>query len=310
MRSCKIVVVGPGAVGCLFASMFHGAGAEVWLLARTKEQADALRTQGVSIERNGIVHHIPWSMVTHDATYLGTTDLVLLCVKAYDTAGAVQNVLPAIVRNTILVTLQNGLGHIELISQYIAPHQIVAGITAHGATRLGIGNIRHAGEGETTIGAVHPSGNTAVNKVLQIFTAAGIQTTVAADITSALWGKLLINAAINPLTAILRIRNGELIALPSVRDVLCAVLAEGQHVAHELGVRLPYDDPVAKVYAVCQATSDNLSSMYQDVCAGKRTEIDFINGAIVRFGTAVSVPTPVNRLLVQLVTALSAMPPR
>ncbi|MCX8044031.1 MAG: 2-dehydropantoate 2-reductase [Desulfobacterota bacterium] len=304
MADADIVVVGPGAMGCLFAGLFRKAGFMVWLLARTKTQADRVRETGICIEEGDTIWRMPWPHITNDVTLIGRAHCILLCVKAYDTDSALKSVVPLIGSDTIVVTLQNGLGHIDIIKRYMPEERIIAGITAHGATRLGNGYIRHAGVGETIIGAVTATGKDGLLKAAQIFYKAGIPTTTTDNITSVLWGKLIVNAAINPLTAIFRLRNGDITSSQYLQDILRAIVGEAQNVAHAWGITLPYTDPLAKVFDVCRATAENFSSMLQDVNAHRETEIDFINAAIVRYGEAMGVPTPVNRVIVLLVKAL------
>lgn len=301
----KIVVVGPGSMGCLFASMLKAAGHDVWLMARTEDQAAWIREHGLCIEKDGIVHRIPWPNVSNSAECIGTADMVFICVKAYDTEKALNSVLLSIDQHTLVITLQNGLGHIEIISRYVPLDRIIAGVTAHGATLLAKGYVRHAGAGETFIGAVHPEGASVLPTVLKLLIRAGIQTTAAENISSVLWGKLLVNAGINPLTAIFRIRNGGILGSEWLEAIMGQAVQEGQRVAEKLGIKLPYADPLSKALDVCHATAENLSSMCQDIRAGRKTEIDFINGAIVRYGKEVQIPTPVNNALVFLVKAIS-----
>lgn len=301
----KIVVVGPGAMGCLFASMLKTAGHDVWLLTRTKDYAEWIRKQGLCIEKEGIVHRMLWPTVSHSARDIGACDIVLICVKTYDTDEALHNVLPSIHQHTLVITLQNGIGQVEIISRYVPSPRILVGVTEHGATLLAKGYVRHAGAGATYIGAVHPEGANFLPSMVKLLIRAGIQATAAEDISSILWGKLLVNAGINPLTAIFKIRNGELLASRWLEVIMRKVVHEGQRVVEKLGIKLPYADPLSKIFDVCRNTAENISSMYQDIRAGKKTEIDFINGAIVRYGKEKHVPTPVNNALVLLVKAIS-----
>ena len=304
-NSKKIVVVGPGAIGCLFASMLKAAGHDVWLLARTEEHAEWIREHGLCIEKNGVIHRIPWPTVSNSAGYIGVCDMVFICVKVYDVEKALHDVLPSIGQHTIIISLQNGLGHLEIISRYVPPGRIIAGVTEQGATLLGRGYVWHAGKGETFIGAIHRDGESLLPTVLELLIKAGIPATAPEDIFSAIWGKLIVNAGINPLTAIFRIRNGEILDSKWFKTIMGKAVYEGQRIVERLGIKLPYTDPLSKALEVCYVTAGNISSMYQDIRAGRKTEIDFINGAIVRFGKDMHIPTPVNNALVLLVKAIS-----
>lgn len=299
----KIIIVGPGAMGCLFAALLCRAGHEVWLLARNEAQAALMHERDICMETAGDTMHIPRSAVTATPEHIGTADIVLVCVKAYDTHAALTHALPAITRRTTVLTLQNGLGNIEILCGEVAPEQVLAGTTAHGATRVSTWLIRHAGIGETVIGAVHPAGRSRLQAVGKFLNDAGIRTMPAEDITGVLWGKLLVNAGINPLTAIMRIKNGQILESPPLESIMRQAVHEGRQIADALGIALPYPDPVGRVTEVCRATAENISSMHQDILAGRKTEIDQINGMLVRYGSQHHVPTPVNSMLTWLVTS-------
>ncbi len=208
--------------------------------------------------------------------------------------------------NTIIMTLQNGLNNVETISGIFGQEKIVAGITTHGATLLGIGHVRHAGIGKTIIGEVK-QGSIAVNKLNQIanmFSKSGFETIISEDILKHIWGKLIINTAINPITALTKMRNGELLEHDETKELLHLTVNESAHVASAHSIRLPYDDPTLVVEETCRATANNISSMLQDVLNNKRTEIDSINGAIVKEGSKVGINTPINKVLTYLVKGL------
>jgi len=299
----RYLILGAGALGSVFGGLLQLAGHEVCFVGRGAH-LEALRTQGLKL--TGIWgEHGPLkvSAATAPAELTEPFDVILLCVKAYDTEQALRSAAACIGADTAVVTLQNGIGHTDCIARYATPERTVVGTTAHGATRLGQGHVRHAGTGETVIGGLHPAAQPAAERMQRLFTDAGIQTVIAADIRAALWGKLIVNAGINPLTAVFKIRNGGILDSPDLQTVMRTAVAEACAVAGRLGIRLPYPDPVAKVLDVCRATAGNISSMHQDILAGRRTEIDSINGAIVNHGRTLGVPTPVNSLLVGLVTA-------
>jgi len=303
----KIIIVGPGAMGCLFAGILCRAGHEVWVLARDEAQAALIRERDICIETAGDILHLPRTVITAAPEHIGVADIVLVCVKAYDTHAALKHALPAISRGTTVVTLQNGLGNIEILCQEVAPEQVLAGTTAHGATRISNWHVRHAGIGETVIGAAHPAGRSRLQKVGKILNDAGIRTVPAEDITAVLWGKLLVNAGINPLTAIMRIKNGQILESSYLESIMHRAVQEGRQIADALGILLPYADPVDRVTEVCRATAENISSMHQDILAGRKTEIDQINGMLVRYGRQHHVPTPVNSMLTWLVASAEAL---
>lgn len=299
----KILVVGPGAMGTLFAGLLASGGHEVWLLGRRPEVVSTLVEHGATILRAEASRSVPVH-ATLNAAEAGIADLVVIFVKSYSTLQATKDALPAIGGGTIVLTLQNGLNNIETIASVVGREKVIAGVTAHGATLLNPGTTRHAGEGETAIGELDGRETERLRRVAGALRQGGIAVETSGAVDSLVWGKLVVNAAINPLTAILRVRNGELLEREETRAVLAAAASEAAAVARAKGIPLPYDDPVERTTAVCLLTAANRSSMLQDVERGVQTEVDYINGAIVREGGALGVPAPVNWTLSQLVKAM------
>jgi 2-dehydropantoate 2-reductase len=199
--------------------------------------------------------------------------------------------------------LQNGVGNLEILEEVFGSDRILGGVTAEGATLLGPGKIRHAGRGETIIGPGGDPGSPA-ERMVTAFNQAGFQTRSVKDVKDLIWGKLLINVGINALTAITRLKNGRLPELDGTRLIMEEAVKEAVAVAEAKKINLPYPDPIGRVIEVCQATAGNIASMLQDVLKEKLTEIDFINGAIVREGQAMGILTPVNLTLTSLVQVI------
>jgi 2-dehydropantoate 2-reductase len=300
----KIVIAGAGAMGCLFAGLLAQSGHELWLLEKDAAKVNSIRCSGITIESDSSEPVCSKPAITAHADDSGIADLLVLLVKAYDTEQAVQASLPAIGPHTTVLTLQNGLGNIEAISRCVPQPLIVAGTTAHGATLLGSGRVRHAGRGETVIGPLVPEGAARAHALQEIFQSAGIPVRRAEDIQPVLWGKLLVNVGINALTAIMGVKNGRVGDVLPLYEVMRRCVAEGAAVAQGLGITLPYPDPVMRTAEICSATAENLSSMHQDICWGRRTEIENINGIIVAYGSRLGIATPVNRMLTLMVQSL------
>lgn len=301
----KVLVVGPGAMGTLFAGLLAEGGQEVWLLGRRPAVVETIARDGVAIIQGHRRRRIP-VRATLRASDAATVDLVLMCVKSYDTLQASRDALPAVGAGTLVLTLQNGLNNVETIASIVGRGRTIAGVTAHGATLLEPGVVRHAGEGDTAIGELNGGETDRLGRVATAFRQAGIDVKISTSVASLLWGKLVVNAAINPLTALLKVRNGQLLASADTRALMSAAAREAAGVAAALGIELPYDDPVERVEAVCRLTAANRSSMLQDVERGAQTEIDYISGAIVRQGEALGVPAPVNWTLTHLVRAIGS----
>ncbi len=300
----KIVVIGPGATGCLFvAYLIKGGGQEVWLLDKNSARAKVIKEQGIMVE--GITGE--WKVkvnITCDACEAGVADLIIISVKSYDTREALKHIKPLFKATSLVLTLQNGLGNAEIISEVVPPENVLGGITNQGVTSLGFGKIRHAGSGETTIGRLDGKIPVELCDIRELFNKAGLVTLISKDIKALIWSKLIINVGINALTAITRLKNGKLIEFEGTRKILEDAVAEAVRVARRKRVRLIYDDPLSKAEAVCQATSENISSMLQDVLKSKRTEIDFINGMIVRYSQELGIAVPVNTVLTNLVKTI------
>jgi 2-dehydropantoate 2-reductase len=198
----------------------------------------------------------------------------------------------------IAVSLQNGFGNREILEAALGAPRVSLGVTTIGATLLGPGKVRPGGAGVITL-----EDDRRLDALVHLLKTAGFSVNLVPDAKTILWGKLVINAAINPLSALLEVPNGTLLERPTARQLMSQAATEAAEVACAMGVQLPYPYPVAAVEDIAARTSANYSSMLQDIRRGAPTEINAISGAIVRFGQQVGVPTPVTRLLWQLVNA-------
>ncbi len=301
----KIAIVGPGAMGCLFAGLLVEAGQkDVWLLDKHEGRAREITKNGLKIDGIGGSRSISGIRSTANPQEIGIADLILIFVKSYDTAEAAHSILRVVGINTTILTLQNGLTNINTISEILGAERVIAGITSHGATMLGTGHIRHAGVGETTIGELEGGESAGTKHIADVLSSAGFQTIISRSIHSSIWAKLIINAAINPLTAITKLKNGALLGYNEVRKLLGMTAEEAARVALARQISLPYDSAISAVEAVCKATSANVSSMLQDVLRHKRTEIDAINGAIVNEAKKAGIEAPINETLTYLVKGI------
>jgi 2-dehydropantoate 2-reductase len=302
----RIVIVGPGAMGCLFAALLTKAKHDVWLLDHIQVRVDEIKAQGIKVEGLSGEQQIPCKQISGNPSNIGRADLLMLFVKAYNTESAINHAFPLIDKNTALLTLQNGLGNVEKIITACPGNPVIAGTTAHGATLLGTGHVRHAGIGETVIGAANNAGTSWLVMIISLFETAGIQISVTDNINGWLWGKLLINIGINPLTAIMKIKNGEILNYPHLVEVMQKCVAEGFAVAKAMGITIPYPEPTTKVLDVCRMTAENHSSMLQDIEAGRNTEIEYLNGVVVRQGAELGMQAFVNAILANLVQTFEA----
>ena len=300
----KIAVVGPGALGCLVAGFLKSkAGEDVWLFDNSPERAKKISEDGIRIEGISGNHTVKIN-ATADPKDIEPVDLAIICVKSYSTEDACKEIKDLVAENTSVLTLQNGIGNVQILNDYFGADKVIAGVTNHGSTLLSTGHVRHAGKGDTIIGKSDGKLSRELKDVVVVLTKAGFQTKISKDVDSVIWSKLVINVGINALTAITRLNNGKIVAYEEARELLRLAVQEAARVVKRKRIKLSYDDPIQKVESVAKATAANISSMLQDVLSKNRTEIDFINGAIVRHGKAVGIPTPVNEMLTGLVKTI------
>ena len=297
--SQSLLIVGTGAMACLFAARLSATGTPVIMLGSWPEGLQALQQYGVRmVTADGREQAYPVK-ATHDPLDCANVKYGLVLVKSWQTRRAAWQLAQCLAADGLVLTLQNGAGNYETLAEFLAARRVALGTTTVGATLLGPGQVRPAGEGLISLGG-HP----ALAPLASWLRSAGFIIENAPDANTLLWGKLVINAAINPLTALLGVQNGELLNRPTAYELLKAVAREAASVAVAQGISLPYPDPVTAAETTARRTASNYSSMLQDRQRGAPTEIDAICGAIVQAGERTDVPTPINRTLWQLVKAL------
>jgi 2-dehydropantoate 2-reductase len=295
----NLLIAGTGAMACLFAARLASSGNKVTMSGSWEEGLAALRQYGVRIlDLDGREHRYRVE-VMNSTKNKGDFQQCFVLVKSWQTEQVAKQLGKCLSAKGIALTLQNGLGNDEILKAILTPDRVALGVTTVGARMLEPGYVQFTGNGKIFLGA-HPQ----VSGLSRLLETAGFQVEVVDDPISLLWGKLLINAAINPLTALLRVKNGELLEQQVTRELLGDVAKEAASVALQLGIHLPYTDPILAVEEVARNTATNYSSMLQDVLRGTGTEIEAINGAIVRVGERNGVPTPINRVLWQLVKSM------
>lgn len=320
----RVAVIGTGALGCLFAARLASC-AEVWMLGTWAAGMAAAATTGVCVhEMDGAQRHVS-VRATDDPAQAPPADVALVLVKSYQTARAAAWAARVLKPNGLAVTLQNGLDNGPRLAAAVGAARTGVGVTFEAATLLGPAEVRHAGRGPTLLGpgagdAVASPGvgsgpghapvarapaATSCDDLAELLRQAGFAAEVVSPIEGILWGKAVVNAAINPLTALWRVPNGELLATAERRALLADLAREAAGVAAARKVALPYPDPSARVAEVCRATAANRSSMLQDIERGRPTEIDSINGVIVAEGRRLAVPTPLNEAIWRLVRGLT-----
>lgn len=291
----KIAVMGAGAVGCYYGGMLARAGHEVVLIGRAAH-VEAVRRDGLFMDTQSFQEHVPVHAST-DASGVAVAKLVLCCVKSTDTASAAADMAPHLAPEALVLSLQNGVDNAERLKALLARE--VGPAVVYVATEMaGPGHVKHHGRGELVIG---PSA--ASSELLRLFADAGVPVQVSDNVTGALWAKLILNCAYNALSAITQLPYGRLVAGEGVEDVMRDAVQECLDVAWAEGVSVPGDTWEA-VQRIARTMPTQFSSTAQDLARGKRSEIDHLNGYVLRRGAALGVATPVNRVLHSLVKLL------
>jgi len=297
----KIVIMGTGAMGSLFGGLL-ALSEEVWLVDIRQEQIDAIRSAGLIVEEKGKKQTIHVN-ATSDAASIGKADLVIFFVKAYHTEKAASDALVLQKKDTVFLTLQNGLGNEEAICKQVVRKNVMLGTTNHGATLLGPGHIRHAGWGRTYVGELDGKMTDRVAQIAQVFNKAGIETEVSSNIHQVVWNKLFINAGLNAVAALTGLKNGQLLDYPETLRLMDRLVSEAVEVARKKGIPIE-GNPLEKVKAVVEATRENRCSMGQDIDNRRKTEIDAINGAVVREAERLGIFVPYNQMITDLIKVI------
>jgi 2-dehydropantoate 2-reductase len=295
-----VLVVGTGALATLFAARLGAAGTPVTMLGTWPEAISSLQQAGARlIEPAGAERRIPVT-ARADAQDIRGIKHALVLVKSWQTQRAAQQLALCLPEDGLALTLQNGLGNREILDSHLGATRVALGSTTTPATLLGPGLVKPGGDGVVSIEA-----HDRLPPLREALVRAGFRVETVPDARSLLWTKLVVNSAINPLTAILRVPNGELLERPAARLLLHALADETAAVARAQGVSLGSVDPIRTVEDVAHRTASNHSSMFQDIMRGAPTEIDAICGAVVAAGDQYAVPTPMNLACLHLVRALA-----
>lgn len=287
-------------MGCYIGARIARTGrASVTLAGAWAEARAALAASGVRVEEDEGAWTIPVEAVA--LSDVPPADLAFVLVKSHNTSAVAPRVARAVGDHGVAVTLQNGLGNAEILGSFVEPSRLVVGVTTAGATLLGPGHVR--GFAAPTVLGRDDDGHAA--RVAEILTAAGLPASVHDDIHALVWRKLAVNCAINPLSALRGVPNGALLERPEDREILEGAAREVQAVARARGVRADGDYAEA-VLEAARLTSGNRSSMLQDMDRKAPTEIDALNGAVLREGARLGQATPTNAWLLEKIRGREA----
>ncbi|RKN86911.1 ketopantoate reductase family protein [Paenibacillus ginsengarvi] len=310
----NIICIGAGAIGMLVTARLALAGANVLLVTHSEEQALLLNSGGLNLLEGPTDNPVSVKAISYGQLAAnggtGQADWVLLTVKQKHITPPLLDIVSRIAGDEgHVLCFQNGIGHVERISRHVSAERIFLAVTTEGARKLGPNKVAHTGAGTTWIGPAAPKpkfltemGQNRQNLIVHSLRQGGFQVLPSNQMNELVWNKLLINSVINPLTALLRIRNGELPAAGERIELMRLLLNEGISVAKGLGIRVR-DDVWEQVLDVCRNTANNHSSMLQDVQAGRSTEIEWINGAIVKQGYLLHIQVPVSETICRLIKA-------
>ena len=293
-----ILLVGTGALATLFAARLSEAGHGVHMLGSWKKGLAELRQHGARMvdasgnERAFQVH------ATDDPREVSGAKFAIVLVKSWQTTRVARQLKESLASDGHALTLQNGLGNLETLALDLGMGRVSMGVTTTGATLVGPGLVRAGGEGVISI-----ERNQALGPLETALRSSNFNLQIVADAQSLIWGKLVINAAINPLTALLQVPNGELLSHPKARRMMGELARETAEVAEAEHVDLPFSNPVSAAEDVARKTATTLSSMFQDVRRGAPTEIDAICGAVMKMGQKHGIRTPYNKACWTMVRA-------
>jgi 2-dehydropantoate 2-reductase len=284
----QVAVIGAGAVGCYYGGLLLRAGHDVTFIGR-QPHVDAINAHGLLLDTATFRERLPARAAT-DASGLAPPDLVLVCVKSADTEQAGRSLAGRLRPETAVLSLQNGVDNAPRLGA-VTGHAVIPVVVYVGSEMAGPGHVRHHGGGDLAIGASPAS--EALAQTLQV---AGIRTTISSDIAVTLWSKLVINCAFNALSAVANIAYGPMLEVEGTRDVVAGAVREAIAVARACGVALP-DDLIGQIMKIPANMPGQMSSTAQDLARGKPSEIDFLNGHVVRKGAELGIPTPTNQAL-------------
>lgn len=284
----QVAVIGAGAVGCYYGGLLLKAGHDVTFIGR-QPHVDAINAHGLLLDVKGFKGHLPAKAAT-DTAALAAPDLVLVCVKSADTEYAGRSLAGRLRSETSVLSLQNGVDNAQRLAA-VTGHAVIPVVVYVGSEMAGPGHVLHRGGGDLAIGA-----SAASERLAQTLRAAGIGVTIADDIDVTLWSKLVINCAFNALSAVAGIAYGPMLEVQGTRDVVASAVQEAIAVARASGVAIP-DDIVAHIMNIPANMPNQKSSTAQDLARAKPSEIDFLNGHVVRKGAELGIPTPTNQAL-------------
>ena len=309
-NNLRVVVLGAGAMGSAIGGLLQEAGHTVTLVDVWEKTVETINRDGLRIDdKTGTTKTVRPRAVTR-ADQAGTADVVIVFVKCYHTETAVRAALPLLGPDTVVLSLQNGWGNGARIGAIVGAERLLLGVCYHSATLLGPGHVLHGGRGPTFLGEIDGRMSDRLRLISSAFNAAGFANTPTADIVREIWSKLALNVVTLPTSATIRITADRLLDTPELQATMQELLRETAAVAAAEKIALDFNERWTAISGLLKGIAPGAKgSMLQDVEAGRRTEIDVINGAIVAAGLRHGIPTLVNQAMVGLVKAWEATLP-
>jgi len=302
----KLVVVGAGAMGSSVAAHAARAGHEVSVIDTSAEIVDQINHEGIVITAPEQVFTSPVT-ARRSPEGMSPVDVVILFVKAQHTEAAGRSLEPLLDRDTVVVTLQNGWGNADRLAQFIPHERIVVGVTYNSCTLTGPGRVNHSGRGPTVTGPYLGSDTGPAQKVASLLEESGWPAKATSAVRTEIWRKLVLNAATLPTSALTRLNAGQLSEPGEVLELVDRLASEATAVAVAQGLDVDVDERLTAIHTVLDGAGSGKPSMLQDVLAGRKTEIETVNGAVVQAGNDHNVPVPLNTAMVALVHGLERM---
>lgn len=296
----KTVIIGAGAMGCLFAHHFFQCGIPLQLLEKESRTVEKIKEEGI-LFIDGEIETVSRVNIGRDPHVLSGADIIYIFVKGHQMEGLLHSIKDNVKNTALLVSMQNGLSHPEMLSKTLPSIEPIFGTTSYGAAKESLNRVRAGGAGQCVIGAKHRE---SAERVKEHLTGGGFDVMITENPMEALWKKAIINAGINPLGAILGVTNGQIPANSHSALLQENLVNEAVTAASLEGFPFHKEEMIQAVRKVCERTASNRCSMLQDISAGRNTEIENINGHMVKTAKRHGIELPVNRTICSLIKAL------
>ena len=302
----RIAVVGAGAMGSIFGARFKEAGHDAVLVDVSRAVVDRVNADGVSVTR-GDEEKVTRIEATSDPASVAVADVVVFFVKCYHTASAAETARPLVGADTVVASLQNGWGNGDVLAGVYDPGQVVVGVTYNSGTVLELGKVAHPGVGPTFMGPFAGGSLAGAERLAGTLADGGLEAHVVATIRPEIWKKLVLNAATLPTAALTGMNAGALTAHGRMKELVSETAREAVAAARALGYEIDERERIDAIHGLLERAGTTKASMLQDFEAGRQTEIDVINGAVVKAADEKGVPVPLNRAFVALVKGWESM---